>query len=159
MSLSPETYVSVAIVGGTASVLGGGKFANGAVSAAFVHMYNHRTHEDGSNDNKNYRLMKSGESKYLDSLNSAKANADTSISGAFRTIGSIALTVFGTIIGEPALSWGSWGTSFGIDSYNAYDQDDPEQLMPSIGNNPYFPGGKTGAILGGGAMIYNEVKE
>jgi len=30
-----------ATVGGTASELGGGKFANGAVSGAFVHMFNH----------------------------------------------------------------------------------------------------------------------
>jgi len=29
-----------ATVGGTASVIGGGKFANGAVSAAFVHLFN-----------------------------------------------------------------------------------------------------------------------
>ncbi|UFH58579.1 hypothetical protein [Sulfurovum mangrovi] len=29
-----------AIVGGTASALGGGKFANGAISGAFVHMFN-----------------------------------------------------------------------------------------------------------------------
>jgi len=34
-----------AIVGGTASKLGGGKFANGAVSGAFVHMYNHMAHQ------------------------------------------------------------------------------------------------------------------
>jgi hypothetical protein len=33
-----------AIVGGTASALGGGKFANGAVSAAFVMMYNEWAH-------------------------------------------------------------------------------------------------------------------
>ena len=33
-----------AIVGGTASELGGGKFANGAVTAAFVMMYNHMAH-------------------------------------------------------------------------------------------------------------------
>jgi len=33
-----------AIVGGTASKLGGGKFANGAVSGAFVHMYNYTAH-------------------------------------------------------------------------------------------------------------------
>jgi hypothetical protein len=33
-----------AIVGGTASELGGGKFANGAVSAAFVMMYNDMSH-------------------------------------------------------------------------------------------------------------------
>ena len=36
--------VIMAIVGGTASRLGGGKFANGAVSAAFVHMYNAMSH-------------------------------------------------------------------------------------------------------------------
>ena len=30
----------MAVVGGTASVLGGGKFANGAMSGAFVHLYN-----------------------------------------------------------------------------------------------------------------------
>ena len=30
----------MAIVGGTAAVIGGGKFANGAVSGAFVHMFN-----------------------------------------------------------------------------------------------------------------------
>lgn len=30
----------MAVVGGTASQLGGGKFANGAVSGAFVHMFN-----------------------------------------------------------------------------------------------------------------------
>jgi len=35
-----------AIVGGTASKLGGGKFANGAVSGAFVHMYNESAHFD-----------------------------------------------------------------------------------------------------------------
>ena len=33
-----------AIVGGTASELGGGKFANGAVTGAFVMMYNHMAH-------------------------------------------------------------------------------------------------------------------
>ena len=33
-----------AIVGGTASELGGGKFANGAVTGAFVHMYNAMGH-------------------------------------------------------------------------------------------------------------------
>jgi RHS repeat-associated protein len=37
-----EVQLTVAVVlGGTASVLGGGKFANGAVSAAFVVMFNH----------------------------------------------------------------------------------------------------------------------
>jgi len=33
--------IMVAIAGGTASMLGGGKFANGAMSAAFIFMFNH----------------------------------------------------------------------------------------------------------------------
>jgi hypothetical protein len=37
--------VIMAVVGGTASAIGGGKFANGAVSAAFVMMYNEWAHQ------------------------------------------------------------------------------------------------------------------
>ncbi len=33
-----------AAVGGTAEVLGGGKFANGAVTGAFVALFNHKNH-------------------------------------------------------------------------------------------------------------------
>ncbi len=32
--------VIMAVVGGTASALGGGKFANGAMSGAYVHLFN-----------------------------------------------------------------------------------------------------------------------
>jgi len=34
-----------AVVGGTASEIGGGKFANGAISGAFVHMFNAEAHK------------------------------------------------------------------------------------------------------------------
>ncbi len=54
-----------AIVGGTASELGGGKFANGAVSGAFVHMFNAemRSRYKGSykNDSSILRTMKDGD--------------------------------------------------------------------------------------------------
>jgi hypothetical protein len=36
-----------AISGGTASVLAGGKFADGAYSAAFFHLFNHELHRFG----------------------------------------------------------------------------------------------------------------
>ncbi|MCF6325337.1 MAG: hypothetical protein L3J89_13630 [Gammaproteobacteria bacterium] len=36
--------VTAAVVGGTVSVIGGGKFGNGATSAAFVYMFNHFAH-------------------------------------------------------------------------------------------------------------------
>lgn len=38
--------VESAVIGGTASALGGGKFANGAVSGAFQYLLNHRQHDD-----------------------------------------------------------------------------------------------------------------
>jgi hypothetical protein len=39
------------IVGGTASVLGGGKFANGAITGAYVMLFNHMRHpDDGEED-------------------------------------------------------------------------------------------------------------
>jgi hypothetical protein len=45
LSLSPDPFLSVrttisAIIGGTVSEVTGGKFANGAVTGAFVHMFN-----------------------------------------------------------------------------------------------------------------------
>ena len=36
------------VVGGTSAALGGGKFANGAVSAAFVHLFNNEAHAAGN---------------------------------------------------------------------------------------------------------------
>ena len=47
-----------AIIGGTASKVGGGKFSNGAVSAAFVHMFNA---EDGLSLTKRFLSGESGE--------------------------------------------------------------------------------------------------
>ena len=45
MEFGPAAVVASAIVGGTASELGGGKFANGAVHNAFALIFNHRVHE------------------------------------------------------------------------------------------------------------------
>jgi hypothetical protein len=58
----------MAVVGGTVSELTGGKFANGAVSAAFVMMYNDMAHEvQGSRLLKKQRedLMKSAKDGHL----------------------------------------------------------------------------------------------
>jgi RHS repeat-associated protein len=45
LDMAGGNIVSAAIVGGTAAELSGGKFANGAFSAAFVATYNHASHE------------------------------------------------------------------------------------------------------------------
>jgi RHS repeat-associated protein len=42
-----EAVVASAVVGGTASALGGGKFANGAITGAYVMMFNALMHEKG----------------------------------------------------------------------------------------------------------------
>ena len=44
MTFTEKTAIA-AVIGGTAEALGGGKFANGAVTGAFVEMYNHLMHE------------------------------------------------------------------------------------------------------------------
>ena len=49
MTFSEKTAIA-AVIGGTAEALGGGKFANGAVTGAFVEMYNHLMEQsDGKN--------------------------------------------------------------------------------------------------------------
>lgn len=40
--------VATATVGGTASAIGGGKFANGATRGAFIYLFNHRAHKERS---------------------------------------------------------------------------------------------------------------
>lgn len=42
-----QRTVAAAVAGGTAARLGGGKFANGAITAAFVQVFNHEMHFDG----------------------------------------------------------------------------------------------------------------
>ncbi len=52
MSTGAQVTMS-AVIGGTAEKLGGGKFANGAVTGAYVMMFNHLGHEgDGENPQK-----------------------------------------------------------------------------------------------------------
>jgi RHS repeat-associated protein len=43
--IDPESFVATAVVGGTASVIGGGKFSNGAMTAAYGWIYNYMESE------------------------------------------------------------------------------------------------------------------
>lgn len=44
---SPEAkFVAVTVIGGTTSVIGGGKFADGAVTAAFAYLFNRMAHAE-----------------------------------------------------------------------------------------------------------------
>ena len=63
-----RSTAGAAIVGGTASELGGGKFANGAVSAAFVHMYNHMAHN--INGHRLHQVRENALTHFLDGIKS-----------------------------------------------------------------------------------------
>jgi hypothetical protein len=72
--------VGAAIIGGTASALGGGKFANGAVSAAFTHLFNDEAHAmmrsmGGSEAGAYYPAGSFGPSDYVDRINAAAFDA------------------------------------------------------------------------------------
>jgi hypothetical protein len=54
MSLGAKVAMS-AVIGGTAEKLGGGKFANGAVTGAYVMMFNHLGHHSGG-EKKSFRV-------------------------------------------------------------------------------------------------------
>jgi hypothetical protein len=54
MSLGAKVTMS-AVIGGTAEKLGGGKFANGAVTGAYVMMFNHLGHHSGG-EKKSFRV-------------------------------------------------------------------------------------------------------
>lgn len=47
---SPARVVAAAVVGGTGSAIGGGKFANGAVTGAFVQAFNHESDTHSGDD-------------------------------------------------------------------------------------------------------------
>lgn len=50
-NMSFETKIALsAAIGGTAEALGGGKFANGAITGAYVMMFNHLGQHGGSGD-------------------------------------------------------------------------------------------------------------
>ena len=65
--------IIVAIAGGTASVLGGGKFANGAMSAAFIFMFNHMGKVGAM---KSTLKAKSKVKSWFESLNKANNGAE-----------------------------------------------------------------------------------
>ena len=46
----PGQVLAAAVVGGTASAIGGGKFSNGAMSGAFTYLFNHAAHRKGDYD-------------------------------------------------------------------------------------------------------------
>ena len=70
-----------AIVGGTASRLGGGKFANGAVTGAFVHMFNAEMGKQLKTKEMNMRTL----TKISDEIDSSIEKVTQTVADAAKT--------------------------------------------------------------------------
>jgi RHS repeat-associated protein len=87
-----------AIVGGTASVIGGGKFANGAVSGAFIWMFNRAMHPDAPAIMKNSRYYDEKNMEVLKEYYSEKAKLRRGVQ-AGKDVKVFVLTTSGVMIG------------------------------------------------------------
>jgi len=90
-----------AVAGGTASVLGGGKFTNGAMSAAFVRLFNHESH----------MLQKANKwfSKGMSWLKENATSVITTIGGGVQAGLGVAMctTGVGCVAGAPLMAHGA----------------------------------------------------
>ena len=57
-----------ATLGGTAEALGGGKFANGAITGAFVVLFNHLAHQDNNQSEGDWPTTKELERDFAESF-------------------------------------------------------------------------------------------
>jgi len=92
-----------AAIGGTAESLGGGKFANGAVTGAFIGLFNHGMHpQTGTNpkplasEQRAELLKKTNNAIWMERIRQAKYNPDLDIVGEGPKRGSYDLNVTGT---------------------------------------------------------------
>ena len=59
---------ATSILGGTAEALGGGKFANGAITGAFVVLFNHLAHQDNNQSEGDWPTTKELERDFAESF-------------------------------------------------------------------------------------------
>jgi len=149
----------MATVSGTVSEATGGKFANGAVSGAFVHLFNAEgtrlvAYAKGKfvglkEEKYAYTSTADKVGKLIDSLNVSKSDFQAGL----RNVGSVALATGGIFLGGvPAAV--TWVGGAGLDAYSIYEHGG--NLSYGAGSaigNPYS--GKAGAVVGTGVSIYN----
>ena len=116
----------MAVVSGTVSEATGGKFANGAVSGAFVHLFNAEgtrlvAYTKGNNvglKEEKYTYTSNAErfGKVVDSMGVTRE----SFQAGLRNAGSIALAVGGGFV-SGGTAWGVWGAGVALDGYSVYE--------------------------------------
>jgi len=168
-----------AIVGGTASRLGGGKFANGAVSAAFVHMYNAMSHptypskenfiEGFTKDvSRAYRalsmMVRSNGfgARGLSSLSYSQAydrvlSIEASGNAAAMTLAGLGLIGIGSVSSSAYVVYGAWAGGAAMDGYSIY-QHDGDYSYGASSFMGYPITGRVGAGIAAIATIINGLR-
>lgn len=79
-----------ATIGGTTSAMNGGKFSNGAISAAMTHMYNHEGHNDRTYNDRTYKDTDEalGALGNVNTVTQGIGSASKNINKAFDKVGS-----------------------------------------------------------------------
>ncbi|MCH9814194.1 MAG: hypothetical protein K0U47_09675 [Epsilonproteobacteria bacterium] len=129
------------VVGGTASELGGGKFANGAVSGAFTHMFNHEAGGFLQNVKKEF-------SDFFDGM--------ASVPKLMYSYGDYLarLSGFRDWQNDNILPWYKWEAELEYQAFEYGVTNHKSDILQGIGNdmlnrpNYYLGGIATGSILG-----------
>ncbi len=131
------------VIGGTASEISGGKFANGTVSGAFVHMFN------GENMGSYFKSMyyNSGPKRYI----TQEEGREMFVNGALKYYGTIAAG--GGLLATGRASLLLWSVGASTDIISIYKTSDLTQGAGSLAGLPR--NGKSGAIIGAGITTYN----
>ena len=121
---------AAAIVGGTASALGGGKFANGAVTGVFIQAFNHEAHRESLRQ----RAQRLG-NFVLDEGGNIVFRTATTIGGAGQVLlgGSLCATVAGCTIGGTLATLGA------------------SNIQEGLTGQPGFVRSQATSLIGGGA--------
>ncbi len=152
-------------VGGTVSKLTGGKFANGAVTGAFVQMFNAENIAKafGNPQNRVYYYQNS-QGNTLAHENIPNRTIDwvkmlsepSQQTQVIMNVASGSLAV-GSFFVTGGMSWVVWGAGMCIDGYSVYTNNN--DITYGLGSLGTPPTGKAGSIWSTGNAIYNSVRE
>lgn len=117
-----------AIIGGTASKLSGGKFINGAFSAAFGQLFNDEAHRLTSADNTALTRAATKEKSYVDSFKTPEEFAQAFPGTEDAVPGDLAMSMI--------LVQGTFDEDLGVMIANSYSRFVLEQIAISIGEYP-----------------------
>jgi hypothetical protein len=141
--------IAAAVVGGTASAVGGGKFGNGAVSAAFVYLFNHSAHDTGSSGKGFWRSLWDE----FNPMNLEGAFARQAIS-ASDSLGGMVGVAWGTVTGNDNMVAAGWEQIGGAYGDSALGQTENGPWWAKYGTRGALTVAAAGTAVAGGAIIW-----